>query len=117
MNDDRRYNSTLAGKGAYLPETKKVLQQIDAGKSPEQVREAVVEEDLLDQRTRDGLVEIATDAAPPEDDFTIGLVRRSAHVVARWLRCRLRKISSGRTALNEQRSNTLCATHMIQRRP
>jgi len=51
MNDDRRYNSTLAGKGAYLPETKKALQQIDAGKSPEQVREAVVEGDLLDQRT------------------------------------------------------------------
>ena len=51
MNDDRRYNSTLAGKGAYLPETKKVLQQIDAGKSPEQVREAVVEGDLLDLRT------------------------------------------------------------------
>ena len=51
MNDDRRYNSTLAGKGAYLPETKMILQQIDAGKSPEQVREAVVEGDLLDQRT------------------------------------------------------------------
>jgi hypothetical protein len=51
MNDDRRYNSTLAGKGAYLPETKKVLRQIDAGKSPDQVRQAVVEGDLLDQRT------------------------------------------------------------------
>jgi len=51
VNEDRRYNSTLAGKGAYLPETKIVLQQIDAGKSPEQVREAVVEGDLLDQRT------------------------------------------------------------------
>ena len=51
MNNDRRYNSTLAGKGAYLPETKKVLQQIAGGKSPEEVREAVVEGDLLDQRT------------------------------------------------------------------
>lgn len=51
MNDNRRYNSTLAGKGAYLPETKKVMQQIAAGKSPEQVRQAVVEGDLLDQRT------------------------------------------------------------------
>jgi hypothetical protein len=51
VNDDRRYNSTLAGKGAYLPETKKVLRQIDAGKSPDQVRQAVVEGDLLDQRT------------------------------------------------------------------
>lgn len=51
MNEDRRYNSTLAGKGAYLPETKKVLRQLDAGRSPEQVRQAVLEGDLLDQRT------------------------------------------------------------------
>ena len=51
MNNDRRYNSTLAGKGAYLPETKKILEQMAAGRSVEEVRRAVVEEDLLDQRT------------------------------------------------------------------
>lgn len=51
MTDDQRYNSTLAGKGAYLQETKTVLEQIAAGKSIEDVREAVVESDLLDQRT------------------------------------------------------------------
>lgn len=51
MTESRRYNSTMAGKGAYLPETKTVFQQIDTGKSPDQVRTAVVEADLLDQRT------------------------------------------------------------------
>jgi len=51
MTNNKRYNSTLAGKGAYLPETKTVLREIDAGKSPDQVRKAVVETDLLDQRT------------------------------------------------------------------
>jgi hypothetical protein len=48
---DRRYNSTLAGKGAYLPETKIILREIAAGRRPEEIRSAVVEEDLLDQRT------------------------------------------------------------------
>jgi hypothetical protein len=51
MSNDKRYNSTMAGKGAYLPETKIVFQQLYAGRSPDQVRTAVVEADLLDQRT------------------------------------------------------------------
>jgi hypothetical protein len=52
MPTDRQYNSTLAGKGAYLPDTKIILRQIDAGRHPDQVRQAVIEDDLLDQRTR-----------------------------------------------------------------
>jgi hypothetical protein len=52
MTTDRQYNSTLAGKGAYLPETKTVLQEIGAGRHPDQVRKAVIEADLLDQHTR-----------------------------------------------------------------
>jgi hypothetical protein len=36
MTADRPYNSTLAGKGAYLPETKTVLREIDSGKHPDQ---------------------------------------------------------------------------------
>jgi len=52
MTTDRQYKSTLAGKGAYLPETKIVLQEIGAGRHPDQVRRAVIEDDLLDQRTR-----------------------------------------------------------------
>jgi hypothetical protein len=51
MNDEKRYTSTLAGKGAYLPETKAILRQIDAGYSPDEVRKAVIEEDLIDQHT------------------------------------------------------------------
>ena len=47
-----QYNSTLAGKGAYLPETRIILREIGAGRHPDQVRQAVMEEDLLDQRTR-----------------------------------------------------------------
>jgi len=47
-----QYNSTLAGKGAYLPETRIILREIDAGRGPDQVRRTVMEEDLLDQRTR-----------------------------------------------------------------
>jgi hypothetical protein len=50
---DRQYNSTLAGKGAYLPDTKAILREIDAGRHPDEVRQAVIEEDLLDQRTRE----------------------------------------------------------------
>ena len=52
MAIDRQYNSTLAGKGAYLSDTKIVLREIDAGQHPDQVRQAVIEGDLLDQRTR-----------------------------------------------------------------
>jgi len=52
MTADRQYNSTLAGKGAYLSDTKTVLREIDAGQHPDQVRQVVIEDDLLDQRTR-----------------------------------------------------------------
>lgn len=52
MATDRRYNSTLAGKGAFLSDTKIVLREIDAGRHPDQVRRAIIEDDLLDHRTR-----------------------------------------------------------------
>ena len=45
------YNSTFAGKGAYLSDAKAILGQIDAGYSPDEVREAVIQDDLLDRRT------------------------------------------------------------------
>jgi hypothetical protein len=49
---DKNYNSTLAGKGAYLSETKIVLGQVAAGCSVDQARELVVEDNFLDYRTR-----------------------------------------------------------------
>ena len=52
MTTDAQYNSTLAGKGAYLADVKTVLREIAAGRDPDQIRVAVVEEDLLDQRTQ-----------------------------------------------------------------
>jgi len=52
MTTDRQYNSTLAGKGAFLSDAKTVLREIDAGRHPDQVRRAVIEDDLLDYRTR-----------------------------------------------------------------
>lgn len=52
MAADRQYNSTFAGKGAMLTDAKKVLREIDAGQAPNQVRDAVIEDDLLDRRTR-----------------------------------------------------------------
>jgi len=52
MSADRQYNSTMAGKGAFLSDAKMVLREIDAGRNPDQVRLAVVEDNLLDQRTR-----------------------------------------------------------------
>lgn len=52
MTTDRQYNSTMAGKGAYLPDTKTVLREIDAGRNPDQVRQAVMEDGLLDHRTQ-----------------------------------------------------------------
>jgi len=48
MTADRQYNSTFAGKGAMLSDTKTVLREIDAGRHPDQVRRAAVEDDLLD---------------------------------------------------------------------
>jgi hypothetical protein len=52
MTADRQYNSTLAGKGAYLSDTKTALREMDAGRHLDQIRQAVLEEDLLDHRTR-----------------------------------------------------------------
>jgi hypothetical protein len=51
MNPDRQYNSTFAGKGAMLPDARTVLGEINAGQHPDQVRYAVVKEDLLDRDT------------------------------------------------------------------
>lgn len=48
-----RYNSTLAGKGALISETKAVLRAIDAGADAAAVRASVIEEDLLDRQTRE----------------------------------------------------------------
>lgn len=52
MIADRQYNSTFAGKGAMLSDAKTVLREIDAGQDPEQMRNAVIEDDLLDRGTR-----------------------------------------------------------------
>ena len=46
------YNSTMAGKGAFLPDAKTVLGEMDTGRDPDIVRKAVIEDDLLDRRTR-----------------------------------------------------------------
>jgi len=46
------YSSTWAGKGALIPETRVVLRELDAGRDGDEVRRAVIEHDLLDQRTR-----------------------------------------------------------------
>jgi len=51
MTADRQYNSTLASKGALLSEVKSILREIDAGQDPEQMRNAVIEDDLLDRGT------------------------------------------------------------------
>jgi hypothetical protein len=48
---DRQYHSTLSGKSAFLSEVKTVLRAMDAGQGVDQIREAVLEEDLLDRRT------------------------------------------------------------------
>ena len=52
MSETQRYFSTFAGKGARLPNVKAVLRELDAGKTVEHVRQAVVDEDLLDGGTR-----------------------------------------------------------------
>ena len=51
MNPDTQYTSTISGKGALIPETKAVLHRIHAGMDPEQIRDAVLEENILDRRT------------------------------------------------------------------
>ena len=45
------YKSTMAGKGAYLQDTRIVLHKIDVGWHPENIRTAVIEDDLLDHST------------------------------------------------------------------
>lgn len=49
---DAPYKSTFASKGALLSDVKTVLRQIDAGQDPERMRNAVIEEDLLDRGTQ-----------------------------------------------------------------
>jgi hypothetical protein len=51
VTPNRQYHSTLSGKSAFLSEVKTVLQAMDAGQNVDQIREAVLEEDLLDRRT------------------------------------------------------------------
>lgn len=49
---DAPYNSTFAGKGTMHTDAKAILQEIDAGRDLDEIRDAVVEDDLLDRRTR-----------------------------------------------------------------
>lgn len=51
MIPDRQYNSSFASKGALLSDVKTVLREIDAGQSPDQMRQAVTKDDLLDRGT------------------------------------------------------------------
>lgn len=58
VTPDRQYNSTSASKGALLSDVKAVLREIDAGQSPQQMRKAVIEADLLDRGTRHNRVTV-----------------------------------------------------------
>jgi len=51
VNPDRQYNSTFAGKGALLSDAKAILVELNESQRLDQVRNAVVENDLLDRRT------------------------------------------------------------------
>lgn len=51
MTPDRQYNSTFAGKGALLADARKVLLELGEDRHPDEIRNAVVEDDLLDRRT------------------------------------------------------------------
>lgn len=58
MMERARYRSSFAGKGARLADVKTILQALDTGQTMDQVRRAVIEEDLLDSgslSTRDGV--------------------------------------------------------------
>ena len=48
-NAGRPYNSTFASKGALLSDVRAILREVDAGQEPRQMREAVIENDLLDR--------------------------------------------------------------------
>ena len=52
MTANRQYNSTFASKGALLSDVKTVLREIDTGQTPKQIRNAVIEDNLLDRGTR-----------------------------------------------------------------
>jgi hypothetical protein len=52
MNPDKSYSSSLTSKGALLSEAKGVLRRIDAGLDLDQIRHLVLEDDILDRRTR-----------------------------------------------------------------
>ncbi|GAB4537175.1 MAG: DUF1819 family protein [Anaerolineae bacterium] len=51
MIPNRQYNSSFASKGALLSDVKTVLSEIDMGQSPDQMRRAVIKDDLLDRGT------------------------------------------------------------------
>jgi hypothetical protein len=53
MTINNQYNTTSAGKGARLSDAKIVLREIDAGQHPDQVRDAVIEDDILGCGTQD----------------------------------------------------------------
>lgn len=52
MPETKRYFSSFAGKGSRLSDVKAILQALDAGQTIEQVRQDVVEANILDAGTR-----------------------------------------------------------------
>jgi len=52
LTTDREYNSTFTTKGALVSDAKTVLREIDAGREVQEMREAVLDNDLLDRGTR-----------------------------------------------------------------
>ena len=50
-NQPQKYNSTIAGKGTLIPEIKKALGEIAQGRSEDQLRKDIIENDLLDRKT------------------------------------------------------------------
>ena len=51
LTESVRYNSTITGKGTLLPESKMVFGEIASGKSPSEVRDAIIHEDMVDRTT------------------------------------------------------------------
>ena len=52
MTASAEYNSTFSGRGALLSDVKTILRELETGQGVLQVREAVVEGDLIDRGTR-----------------------------------------------------------------
>jgi hypothetical protein len=52
MTSSAQYSSTLSGRGALLPETRSILQEIDAGRNADRVRETITAGTLVDRDTR-----------------------------------------------------------------